>query len=94
MRLAVCAPQADLLSPIIGLVNNELSCMQVGDMNIHQRYAVVISEIDHPVMAIIRRLEQGLRLDLLRPPSERDLSHPYCKIGRWHFLAKSNRAAD
>ena len=49
MRLAVCAPQADLLSPIIGLVNNELSSMQAGDMNIHQSYAVVISEIDHLV---------------------------------------------
>jgi hypothetical protein len=40
--------------------------MQVGDMNIRQSYAVVISEVDHSIMAIIRRLEQGLRLAGLR----------------------------
>ena len=36
--------------------------MQVGEMNIHQSYAVVISEVDDRIMTISSRLEQGLRL--------------------------------
>ena len=40
--------------------------MQVGDMNARQHYAVVISEVDHRIMAIIRRLKQCLRLVGLR----------------------------
>jgi hypothetical protein len=40
--------------------------VQVGKMNIHQSYGVVISEVDYRIMANIRRLEQGLRLTGLR----------------------------
>jgi hypothetical protein len=48
------------------LVNDEVARMQVGDMNVHQRYAVVIAEVDYRIVATIRRLKQGLRLAALR----------------------------
>jgi len=47
-------------------VNNEVACVKSGKRNIYQSYAVVISEIDHRIMAASRRLKQGLRLAGLR----------------------------
>jgi hypothetical protein len=43
-------------------MNNEVACVQRGYLDIHQRDAVVIAQVDHSIVAAIRRLEQRLRM--------------------------------
>jgi hypothetical protein len=40
-------------------MNNEIVRVQIRNVDARQRYAVVISEIDQGIMAVVSRLEHG-----------------------------------
>ena len=62
---------SDLRCDMRGLVNEDGIRMQIGDLGVLQRGAVMIAGIDHRIMRVARPLKRGLEFAGLRIIQER-----------------------